>query len=807
MFEFLFNYSRATFERAEFLFASGWPVWLLGALVVVGAVPITWSLVRGNQELGRGRTAVLAALQVAMWAVVLTLLWQPALLTQTLRAQENAVAVLLDTSASMNYGEGDESRLQEAVGALENETLPALGEEFTVDRFAFSGDTTRLESLDRVPAPGDTTRIGDALLDVLRGANAGALGAVVLVSDGSDTSNELDAARIAEIASFGVPVHTLGVGREVIEEDIELDDVALAPRAMPGSTVGAQVSVRHSGQEAAQLKVYDGDAIIASKRIELPSQPGVTTRWVDIEIDETGVRDLRFALDPLPGETNVVNNEQLRPMEVPEQRLSVLYIEGEPRWEYKFMRRALADLDAVRLAGLLRTTPNKYYRQGLESPDELEDGFPSDAETLFEYDALVIGSFDAASLEPAQHELVREFVSSRGGSLLMLGGRRGLADGGWGTTTLAEVLPVGLPEVDAPSFMRYPAKAHLTPEGERSMMLRLESDDEANRESWQELPELADFQYVDRLKPGAVTLLEAEIQGSREPLLVHQRFGRGNAWVLATGGTWRWQMQLPHEDMRHETFWRQLLQALASSAPKRVTLSSERSYYADESTVTLRSEVRNAEFEPARGAEVELSISSGGGEPRTVTMTPVTGEPGVYEATVEASEQGIHRFEATARAGESSGTGAAQETAAAGDAGAGADAEDGDGEASDIGLAPQIGDNVSSEAGNGEAAQADAASDAGPIGSARLAVRRADGVAEHFDIRQNRPLLERLADATGGRYFTLDEAGSIPEAVRFSEAGLVERRVLDLWHMPFNFLLLLLLKGGEWLLRLRWGRL
>jgi hypothetical protein len=88
-----------------------------------------------------------------------------------------------------------------------------------------------------------------------------------------------------------------------------------------------------------------------------------------------------------------------------------------------------------------------------------------------------------------------------------------------------------------------------------------------------------------------------------------------------------------------------------------------------------------------------------------------------------------------------------------------------------------------------------------------VAVRREDGVAEHFQIQQNRPLLERIANATGGQYFGLANAADIAEAVQFSDAGIVERQILDLWNAPIAFLLLLLLKAGEWLLRLRWGRL
>ena len=93
------------------------------------------------------------------------------------------------------------------------------------------------------------------------------------------------------------------------------------------------------------------------------------------------------------------------------------------------------------------------------------------------------------------------------------------------------------------------------------------------------------------------------------------------------------------------------------------------------------------------------------------------------------------------------------------------------------------------------------------LGRSRLAIRREDGISEHFQVQQNRALLERIAASTGGRYFTLEEADEIPEAVQFSDAGIVERRLLELWNMPFFFLLLVVLKSGEWLLRLWWGRL
>ena len=747
MFELLFKYSQATFDRGEFLFASGWPLWLLGALVVAAAAGLGVSLVRNRHDFGWFRLTAVGLLQVAFVAVVLTMLWRPALLTQTLRPQENAIALLVDTSASMSYGEEGRSRLQNAITALESGPLPELEQQFEVELLGFAEQPVTLPSLAEVPAPGQKTDIGETLLSVLRGASAGALAAIVLVSDGADNSGDLDTARIAEIAGFGVPVHTLGVGREVIEEDIELEDVVLASRSAPGATVSAQVSIRHGRGGEAQLKVYDGDAIVASETIVLEDRAGVTTRWVDIEVGDSGIRDLRFSIDAVPGETNIVNNTQLRPLEVPQRRRSVLYYEGEPRYEYKFIRRAIDTEGPIRVASIIRTTPNKIYRQGLTGAEELEDGFPSTEEELFAYDALIIGSLPAADLTTEQQQMIYDFVSRRGGTLLMLGARRGLADGGWGASVVGEALPARLPLVEAPTFVRAPARVVL-PERTDSLITRLAADDAENRAIWSEMPDLKDLQRIERpqLKPGAEVLLEAEQDAATWPLLFRHRFGQGQVYVL-TGSTWGWQMSLHHEDMKHETFWRQLLQAMTASVPEPVTLSSERVYFGDEAAVVFRADVRNRTYEPATAAEVSLTVDSPGAPRETLAMQAVPGMPGRYELTVDAEQQGIYRFEA------------------------------------------------------------EAALDGEVLGSSRLAIRREDGVSEHFRVQQNRALLERLAAATGGRYFTLAEAGGIPEAVQFSDAGIIERRLLDLWNMPALFLLLVLLKAGEWVLRLRWGRL
>src|SRR5690606_28638863 len=115
-------------------------------------------------------------------------------------------------------------------------------------------------------------------------------------------------------------------------------------------------------------------------------------------------------------------------------------------------------------------------------------------------------SFEAAFFTPEQQAMIKDFVSERGGTLLMLAGRNGLGDGGWASSQVAEALPVELPSGPG-TFHREKVKVELTVQGRESLITRLDEDPEANVAKWGEMPELADYQELGELKPAAVELL------------------------------------------------------------------------------------------------------------------------------------------------------------------------------------------------------------------------------------------------------------------------------------------------------------
>lgn len=746
MFALLFKHSPFAYRAGEYAFASSWPLWLLGALIALGAMLVAWSLLR-QKHLNWWQRLAVGTLQTSLLAVLLVMLWRPVLIVERVRDRENVVAVVMDGSASMAHGEGERSRLQESVEALRDGPIDALSKTFAVRLFGFANEVTPLKALEEIPPPGPQTRIGEALHAVLQTGASVPLAGIVVVTDGAENGNTLSEESLTEIASFGVPVHTVGVGPERNTNDLELDAIRLPEEATPGETLTAEVSIRHDAKARTRLRVYDGDKLLASRMIDLSADAGITTNTVEFPSGIAGVRDLRFTLDPLEGERNVINNTRTHVIDVNSRRRNILYIEGEPRWEYKFIRRAAETDKSLRLASVVRATPNRYYRQGVESPNELATGFPKTAQELFAFDAVVIGSFEAAAISTEQHQALRDFVDRRGGGLLMLAGRDGLADGGWAKAPVAQTLPARLSEGAAKTFSVTPAKARLTVYGAESAINRLDDDPRRNLSRWNELPELADFQPVGRLKPGAVVLLEAMVGNKPQPLLVRQHYGRGTTYTFSTASSWRWKMRLPHEDQRHYTFWRQLLHAVAADAPTRAALTAERKVYDDERRITLHAELRDDQYQPLSDAAVELTVTSDTGASITQTMTPSGNGDGRYRAIVDADPAGLYRVAMSAKRG--------NET----------------------------------------------------VGAIETHFRRNDGVVEHFGTQQNRPLLERIANATGGRYWPLDDLAGLADAMRYSKAGIVERQTLDLWNLPAVFLLLLVLKAAEWLLRLRWRRL
>src|SRR5665213_967455 len=404
MFEFLFKYPSALFSRGTLVLLGGLPVWALGIAVLIVAGGL-WFFVHRNatgSKLGSLRSAGVWILQTLMASLLLLMLWHPALSVATLRPQQNIVAVIVDDSSSMAQADeaGGATRKAAISQVLNSGLLNSLKDKFQVRLYRLTDHLDRFEKTDQLTATTPATHIGEGLKQVVADAASLPIGAVVLASDGDDNSGGVDLETIAEFRRQRIPIHTIGFGREKAAKDLELSDVIIASRALPQSRLAAQVSFHQAGfkGQKAKITLKEGSKILAQKDIVLKDDGVEQTESVPFNAGAASVHVVEAAIQPFQGEDNVKNNVLTRLVNVDNRKPRILYLEGEPRWEFKFLRRAVEDDSTIDLVTILRTTQNKIYRQGIANPDELKDGFPTKVEELFAFDGVIIGSVDAPYL-------------------------------------------------------------------------------------------------------------------------------------------------------------------------------------------------------------------------------------------------------------------------------------------------------------------------------------------------------------------------------------------------------------------------
>ncbi len=760
MFQFLFRYPAPVFSKGQFVLLGAAPRWLLWMLIVLvtGALAfaVWWRLHSGDPEaiapkLRGWRAWALWSMQALSVALLLVLLWQPAVRVSELSSQQNIIAVVLDDSRSMATPDSNgQTREAAALAALQSGVLAGLAKRFQVRLYHLSAAITRTDRLDAITPTAPATHIADGLQQLATETSDLPVGAVVLLSDGGENTSGSGGSGISlsaldALRNRRLPVHTVGFGAETQAHDIEMQDVSVPASGVANARISATATWTQRGfaGQHATLTVRDNDKLIAAREVTLAADGIAQTEPIFFPAGAAGAKLLHVGIQPLGGETSTANNALARTLLVSDTKRRILYIEGEPRWEFKFIRRAEDGDPTVQVVSMLRTSENKVYRQGIGGPGELAEGFPSRAEDLFPYSGIVIGSVDADFFTPLQQELLREYVDRRGGGLLFLGGRSSLSDGGWAASSLNDLLPTFLPSGRA-SFHRNAATVELTSAGIDSPITRLLDDPAKNADRWRRFTYLADYEDPGSPKPGATVLVNMNAGHRRLPLLVTQPYGHGRSAILATGGTWRWQMSEALGDPSHDLFWQQLLRWLVADTPGAVTAATPERTLLDQGHVQLTAQVHDKDFQPASDAHVTARIS--GPTSAVVDLTPAPDAPGLYRGDWTAEKPGAYLAEITA----------------------------------DSGPAQQL-------------------------GSAVLTFQREDGVAENFHTEQNRPLLEQLATQTGGRYWKPADLANLPRDISYSEAGISVRNTKELWNMPIVFLVLLGLPVAEWLLRRKWG--
>jgi uncharacterized membrane protein len=755
--EFLFKYRPAAFARGSLAFTPPVPLWLIwltvGGLVAYAALQYSRSSsmlsVRDRVALGLLRGIAVLALGFAIA--------RPVLVIAESVTQRNIVAVLVDDSRSMRIPDVDKQArstvVTSLVGSPDSSLMRALAPRYQTRIYRISA-SGRVADPSALTYDGARTRLMSALLRVQDELSGAPLAGIVVLSDGADNSTVTGTApgmteQLLSLRSRGVPVYTVGIGSPRFERDVEIARIDAPRSVLKNSTVLLNVVVVQRGLGGTRLPVVveDSGRIVGSAMAVMPRDGEAVQVRVRVPASETGARLLRVHVPVQDGEVVRENNERRTLLVVRDRREKILYMEGEPRFELKFARRAVEGDQNVQLVILLRSAKDKFYRAGVDDSLELASGFPATREELFNYRGIVLGSIEASFFSGDQLRMLSDFVSERGGGLLFLGGRSSYAEGGYAGTALSDAFPFEL-GLGTPDTLAHWLLAQPTPLGALHPALQIGSSDSSTAARWASLPPLTSVNTLLRVKPGATVLLQGTVdQGqATRPMLAAQRFGRGRVMGLAAQDTWLWQMDatIPVADSTHETLWRQMLRWLVSDVPDRLDVALPEESGPGEA-VPVAAVVSDEAFLKANGASVTGTVIGPGGTSSSMTFDWTVDRDGEYSAAFVPGASGVHEI--------------TLQSVSRGDTTA----------------------------------------------SRPTYVRVAEPTDEHFGAELRTSLLRQVAEETGGGYYTPASAGDIARDIVYSPSGATVVKKNDLWDMPVILILILLALGAEWLIRRRRG--
>jgi hypothetical protein len=649
-------------------------------LVAAVAVALVAMLAIGSGKLSRGRRVTLTVLRLG---VILTVLWamlRPTIVYSHTTKQAATLVILADQSRSMSVRDeaNGRTRWEALKRALADAARPLarVARDFEVKAYAFDSDLHPAEVAGGEVRLGDKpegrqTAIGAVLEDIQR-ENAGKrLLGVILLSDGAQRARAprdvLPQTAAAQLKNSG-PLFAVRLGKSRglgQTQDVAITGLLADPRVFVKNVLTVTGQVRIDGfvnrEIPVQLQFETAPGkmtTVAEQKVKVSSSGQIAPFEFRYVPDRPGEFKLAVAIAPQPGELVTNNNHLSTFVHVLSGGLKVLYLEGTPRVESRFLRRSLGASSDINV---------RFVRLDLRRPDDR----PEDLATCFkpgQFDVYILGDLDSSLLKADEVRALAERVT-QGAGLIMLGGYQSFGPGGYASTPLADVLPVVMdrferqkpdePIREGEHIDAGPAGLKMLPTqmGVNHFSLSLGGTPRENMEQWRKLPGLEGANKVRKLKPWAMVLAETE---KAEPLLVTQNFGNGRVMAFMGDSTWHWWMR--GFEASHKRFWRQVVLWLArkdESMGSDVWVKLAEHRFLPGQPVEFEVGVQGGRVEPEKGVKFEAQVIPPSGRASPVQLAAdqdktrgsfrETESPGDYIVQVTARKDGKELGQGRAR--------------------------------------------------------------------------------------------------------------------------------------------------------------
>ncbi len=651
-----------------------WPPWVTLLLVAAAVVAVVAVYLHEGRERGVRYRLLLAAMRLAAVVLVLLMIAQVSVILQ--RTGLPYMAVVVDDSLSMTVVDRYEPSVQERLAArLHEAKLPPEPSRWNLARCLLAerrgvlverlqrdyklrlylltdlrvieGSTGEelLAELAQFQARGQTTRLGAGIrsvLDQLRGTTPAA---VIVLSDGIVTEGPPLGEAAALARRRGVPLFFVGLGSERAAEDLQLADLLVDDVVFLNDLVHFEARLSASGLEGRQVTVRlreeDQPEVLAQRRVT--AGPDGESQAVRVAYRPPREGRFRFLLEvePLPGELQTENNRtEPRTVEVRKDRVRLLLVQGEPNYEFRFLRAMLGRDETIELSTVLQAADLEYAEQDAAALRV----FPGGRDELFAYDVVILADADPGMFSASMMQNLVDFVDQpgKGGALILVAGPRYMP-AAYAGTPLARLMPLD------PAAVRLPEPAELRGEGYRlrptdlglvSPGMQLGDDPQENRAIWERLPPLHWYVEIPELKPGVRVLAEHPTRtgpdGQALPLVCLQYVGSGKVLFHATDETWRWRYRLG--DVLWARYWIQTIRFLARSklteGRQMAVLSTDQPDYRPGEPVRLRVQFVDERLAPEADDGVLVVVECQGQQTRRIVLRRTGLGRGTFETVL-----------------------------------------------------------------------------------------------------------------------------------------------------------------------------
>lgn len=663
-------------------------MWAIGALLAALASWWCYRRLIGPRP-ARGALAVVRTLTLLL---VLLLIAGPQLVRERTRVESDWVVVLADRSASMRVpdapgGATRDTQLGEAL-SRSSETWRTIAESKRVLWLGFDAGAYELQGESSTPVLGDAdgrrTALGASIEQALRRVAARPTSGIVVLSDGR-SSDALDRASLRRLQSDQIPVFPVPLGSPEPAPDIGVVGVEAPELAFVRDSTPVVVELERLGagrvdpDSLVQLVDEATGEVLAEQTVgDALSENDAARVTLTPKGEAPGARRWIARVVPVGDDLITDNNELPVAIELVDRPLRVLYLDGYPRWENRYVKNLLLRESLIRSSSLLLAANRRYTQEG----DVAITRLPQSPGEWEEYDVIVLGDLRSELLGRSQLEALREHIAVRGAGLLWIAGEGATPDT-WFDSPLGDLLPVRSGgSLDSGRLEAWDEDVTLvrTPEGARLGVLELGDTPGAwparlsdPRTGWSRLRWMQRI-GPDRVKPAASVLAAgvpasafapglldeqgAGALGAGSPAILSMRYGAGRVVYVATDEIWRWRYGRG-EDLP-ERFWLPLVRmlgregltrsgrsALLRATPKRGQVGSSLRLslelldqsLVDAAPTSVRVEItRNDATTGSRPVELRLApegvVSEGDGSARSFGSSWATNEPGTYSVRV-----------------------------------------------------------------------------------------------------------------------------------------------------------------------------